>query len=141
MSYLTNSDIEKRLGSQLYVELTDDAGTGSADPEKVEEARLGAEGEADSYLAGRYQTPVDVSATPSIAGVLKSFVLDIAVYRLHRRKPPVPADVSRSYVEAVTWLTRVSSAVAHLPLVSEAASSAQSAGPLREMTRAGLRDL
>jgi len=51
MGYVTNADIENRLGSAAYVQLTDDEGTGSANEDRVDEARLGAEGEADSYLA------------------------------------------------------------------------------------------
>ena len=62
MSYLANSDIEKRLGAAAYVQLTDDEGTGSANQDRVDEARLGAEGEANSYLARRYAVPVDLSA-------------------------------------------------------------------------------
>ena len=52
MAYITNSDIQAWLGTAAYVALTDDAGTGSADTAKVDQARLGAEGEVNSYLAG-----------------------------------------------------------------------------------------
>ena len=43
MSYVSNSDIEERLGSTAYVQLTDDAGAGSADLDKVAEALYGEE--------------------------------------------------------------------------------------------------
>ena len=48
MSYITNSDIELRLGTSRYIQLTDDTGSGSADTNIVDEARQGAEGEVDS---------------------------------------------------------------------------------------------
>ena len=39
MAYVTNADIEERLGSRTYVQLTDDAGTGSADTDKFDVKR------------------------------------------------------------------------------------------------------
>jgi phage gp36-like protein len=147
MSYITNADIESRLSTALYIQLTDDANTGSADATKATEARLGAEGEANSYLATRYETPVDVSSSPEVSAVLKSFVLDIAIYRLHRRKPPVPPDVVRAYAEAVTWLSRVASAVVQLPATIALTEPttlgilAENTGPERSMTRETLDQL
>ncbi|HUX30626.1 MAG TPA: phage protein Gp36 family protein [Thiobacillus sp.] len=51
MSYVTNADIEKRVGPAAYVQLTDDEDTGSANEDRVDEARLAAEGGVNSYLA------------------------------------------------------------------------------------------
>lgn len=146
MSYVTNSDIQSRLGSQAYIQLTDDAGSGSADTAKVDEARLGAEGEVNSYLATRYATPVDLTNEPEVQAVLKSFVLDLVSYRLHSRRPPVPADMVRRREEAVTWLSRVASGIVQLPSAITLAESAsmgslpQSAGPARSMTRETLEN-
>jgi phage gp36-like protein len=147
MSYITNADIESRLGTAAYIALTDDAGSGTADGDKVDEARLGAEGEADSYLATRYQVPVSVSLEGEVAAVLKTFVLDLAAYRLHSRRPPVPADVVRRRQEAVEWLVRVASGMVQLPSALPLAVNAalgivgEAGGPAREMTRETLRDL
>ncbi|NUQ48213.1 MAG: DUF1320 domain-containing protein, partial [Phycisphaerae bacterium] len=101
MPYITDDDIKARLGPAAYVQLTDDEGTGVENLERLAEARLGAIGEADSYLAGRYAVPVDLTAHPELAAVLRSFVLDLAAYRLHQRRPPVPPDVVRRHDEAV----------------------------------------
>jgi len=147
MSYITNSDIQAWLGTAAYVALTDDAGTGSADTAKVDQARLGAEGEVNSYLATRYQVPIDVSAESEVSAVLKTFVLDLAAYRLHSRRPPVPADVVRRRSEAVEWLTRVAGGLVQLPSVLPPKENAglgmigRAAGPERAMTRDGLSDL
>jgi phage gp36-like protein len=50
MAYITSADVEQRMGHLAYVQLTDDAGTGSANEAIVAEARSGAEGEVNSYL-------------------------------------------------------------------------------------------
>jgi phage gp36-like protein len=115
MTYIVDSDIEFRLGTTNYITLSDDVGTGSADGSVIAEARFGAIGEADSYLSARYKVPVDLTAHPGPAAVLKSFVLDLAEYRLHSRRPPVPPDVVRRHAEAVVWLVRVATGAAHLP--------------------------
>jgi phage gp36-like protein len=119
MAYLTNADIEERLGSRTYIQLTDDEGTGSADTDKVDEVRLGAEGEVDSYLARRYAVPIDVTAHAELAGVLKSMALDIAEFRLHCRRPPVPREVVDKRDAAVRWLDQVARNEISLPADSE----------------------
>ncbi|QDV91714.1 hypothetical protein RAS2_28180 [Phycisphaerae bacterium RAS2] len=147
MAYITNSDIESWVGPAAYVQLTDDAGSGSANAARVDEARLGAEGEANSYLAARYAVPVDLTSEPEVGSVLRCFVLDLAAYRLHSRKPPVPGDVVRRREEAVTWLARVASGLVQLPsslaLRGNAALgiAGESAGPDRAMTRDTLNGL
>ncbi len=147
MAYVTNAEIEARLGSSAYVQLTDDAGNGTADLAKVEEARLGAEGEANSYLATRYAVPIDLTGEPQLAAVLRSFVLDLVAYRLHGRRPPVPADVVRRREEAITWLGRVASGLVQLPAESAPRTNSSRGavvrieGPRRFMTRDGLEQL
>ena len=115
MSYITNADIEERLGSDAYVQLTDDDGDGNADVGVVDEARLGAEGEVNSYLARRYQVPIDLVAHPDLAGVLMSISLDIAEFRLRARKPPVAAEATAMRDQATVWLKRVADGVIELP--------------------------
>ena len=78
MSYITNTDIENFLGTLVYVQLTDDTGTGSADTTKVSQARLGAEGEVNSYLATRYQVPVNITGESETGEVIKTFALSLA---------------------------------------------------------------
>jgi phage gp36-like protein len=147
MSYVTNSEVQSRLGTQAYIQLTDDTGSGSADTAKVDEARLGAEGEVNSYLATRYAVPVNLSGEAEVQAVLKSFVLDLVSYRLHSRRPPVPADIVRRREESVTWLGRVASGLVQLPSALTLAENAatgilpQSMGPARTMTRESMENL
>lgn len=135
MAYITNADIEERLGSQAYVQLADDDGDGVADVGVVDEARLGAGGEVDSYLARRYQVPVDVSAEAELAGVLASITLDLAEYRLRLRRPPVPAETARQHSRAIEWLKGVAEGVIALPSTSAVPTSA-ARGPIASTTGA-----
>lgn len=147
MSYITNADIAARIGATLYVELTDDAGTGAADEAKVTEARQASTAEVDSYLATRYQTPIDLTDEPEVSAVLKAISLNLAVHRLHARKPPIPDDVSSARQEAITWLQRVAAAEAQLPARAAVQESVvrgilgETSGPARTMTRDTLGNL
>ncbi|MCH8853744.1 MAG: DUF1320 domain-containing protein [Planctomycetes bacterium] len=147
MAYVTNNDIEERLGTAAYIQLTDDTGSGSADIDKVDEARLGAEGEVNSYLGRRYAVPIDLTAHAEVADVLKSFVLDLVEYRLHSRRPPVPSAVSSKRNQAIAWLDRVARADVVLPSVdpilenSATGISAETSSNERFFTRDDLDNL
>lgn len=119
MSYATNSDVEQRMGPASYVQLTDDAGEGAADEVKVTAAREAAEAEINSYVGVRYGVPVDVSGEAEVAAILRSVTVDLVEFRLHSRRPPVPADVAARGASALEWLDRIASGRAVLPSVSE----------------------
>jgi len=144
MAYLTNADVSDWLGSATVIQLTDDAGTGSADEDRISDARQGAEGEANSYLATRYATPVSFTGETEVAAVLRAFVLDLAAYRLHGRRPPIPPDVVRRREEAIEWLARVASGLVQLPAIAAPREPtslgvlADAAGGERTMTREAL---
>jgi phage gp36-like protein len=147
MGYITNADVEERLGTSTYIQLTDDDGTGTADSDKVDEARLGAEGEVNSYLALRVAVPADLARWPEVAGLLKSMVLDLVEYRLRGRRPPVPAGVIRRRDEAVQWLERAARGEVALPTAMEVAANpaagvtGAAVGPARALSRDTLRDV
>ncbi len=140
MAYITNADIEERLGSQAYVQLTDD------DLGVVDEARLGAEGEVNGYLARRYQVPIDLTAHPELAEVLASVTLDVVEYRLRLRRPPVSEDGRRRFAQTVEWLERVAKGEADLPSAGAIAGSttrgplAATTGERRVLTREEMSD-
>ena len=127
MAYISNNDIQTRLGSAVYVQLTDDAGTGSANEAVVDEARAGAEGEVDGYLARRYSVPIDLVTHPELAGLLKSITLDLAEYRLRLRRPPVSDEAVQRRKQATAWLQKVASQDVDLPAKTEPAPSERSA--------------
>lgn len=119
MSYVTNADVEERLGSAAYVQLTDDEGRGWADEDVVAEARLAAEGEVNSYLGRRYAVPIDVTGNDELAGLLKSVTLDLVEYRLHARRPPAPNDAQGKHQAAIAWLWKVATGQVVLPTGEE----------------------
>lgn len=147
MGYVTDQDVELRLGTATLVQLTDDESSGSPNWQRVAEARSGAEGEVNGYLARRVGVPVDVEARPELAGLLRSITLDLVEYRLRGRRPPVPADCVRRRAEAVQWLERVASGSAALPSTGEMDAGPSSGvvgavtGPARVMTRDALEAL
>lgn len=115
MAYVTNGDVQARLGTAAYLQLTDDDGNGAADAAVIDEARLGAEGEMNAHLARRFAVPIDTAAHPELAGALKSVGLDLIEYRLRGRRPPVPPNVTRRRDEAVAWLRGVADGSIELP--------------------------
>lgn len=141
MAYVTADDVQERLGDALYVQLTDDEGTGAADLDRVNEAIGGAEGEVNSYFGQRYAVPVSLSGQDILADVLRSFVLDLVEHRLHARRPPIPDDVVSKRSEALVWLKRVAEgevvlpAATPLPNSDAAAMPGRAAGSPRELTR------
>ena len=119
MAYISNEDIEERLGTQTYVQLTDDDGDAVADVGVVDEARLGAEGEVNSYLARRYRLPIDLAAHPELADLLATITLDLVEFRLHTRRPPVSDAVVQKQHRALQWLQRIADGTIDLPSLSE----------------------
>ena len=123
MAYASLTDLEQRLGSAVYVQLTDDVGTGVPDADVANEALNGAEGEVNSFLGRRYAVPVEAAGEAQLAAVLKSVTLDLAEYRLHARRPTMPEDVRRKREAAVRWLQLVAAGQAVLPSSRELADN------------------
>lgn len=141
MAYITNADIQTRLGNATYVQLTDDNGDGTADTAVVDEARIAAEGELDSYLAVRHSVPIDITNHPELAGLLESAALDLAEYRLRLRRPPLSDDARRRRDQTVEWLRHIADGTVALPsLVAPAGKGtvARASGAARVLSRAEL---
>jgi len=124
MSYVDSTQIETRLGSATYVQVADDDGDQQADTPVVDEARLGAEGEVDSYLARRYAVPIDLAQHPEVGDVLASIVLDLVELRLRSRRPPVPGVTLKRHADALQWLRDVAAGRIDLPSVAPIAGAA-----------------
>ena len=115
MAYITNAMIEERLGTAVYVQLTDDDGNGVANTGVVDEARLAAEGEVNSYLAARFAVPLNLAAYPDLSGVIVSITLDLAEYRLRARRPPISGTAVKRRAHAMEWLARAATGSIELP--------------------------
>ena len=144
MAYIVNQDIIDRVGSNAAAQLSADSG-GTPAATVLDEVRLSSEGEVNGYLATRYAVPVDLSAHADLAATLKAFTMDIAVYRLHLRRPPVAEDVRRSRDDAVKWLEGVAKGVIDLPAATTPASTTSdqpgASWGSKEQNAATLRDL
>ncbi len=139
--YIANTDIETGVGSLAYVQLADDDGDGSADAAVVDEIRLAATGEVNSFLARRYAVPIATTSEPALAELLKSVTLDLAEHRLRSRRPPVPAESTQRRDATIHWLRDVAEGRIDLPSVAPVTThhtrgaSAAIAGEERTMSR------
>jgi len=145
MSYITNQNMQDRLGSAALLQLADDDGDGQADTVILDEVRGAAEGEVNAYLARRYEVPIDVVTHPDLVGLLASITLDLAEYRLRLRRPPVPDDVNERLRHALTWLSRVADGILELPsrgvaLTTIRGTAAHTHGEARLLSRDELSD-
>lgn len=125
MTYVTLQQLKDRLGTPAYARLTDRvAGETPSDAvgqQIVDEAQA----QADSYLATRYATPIDLSARPEVAHVLEARVLDLAEYRAWQSSPfvgDVPDRVRLVYESAVRWFESVAEGRTLLPAAAPPAS-------------------
>ena len=89
-----------RFGEPELVQLTDDAGTGAADPTKIDRAIGAADSMVDGYLASRHQLPL--STVPMF---LEDVGCDIARFKLWRSTPPEL--VQKNYDVAIATLKAI----------------------------------
>jgi phage gp36-like protein len=112
--YVDTTDVDRRIPTVRQVQLTSDTGA-EVDTSVVDEAIHAAEGEANGYLAMQYVVPVDLVAHPDVEATLRGAVLDIVVYRLHLRRPPVPEDTTRARDNAIAWFRLIAEGKIKLP--------------------------
>ncbi len=126
MSYVTQAQIEDRVGAAELVRLTNDSGGSSVDTDNL--ARAIEEGEADilPYLGQRYTMPLTLTNAVTLNAVTTK-VLDCIHWRLCNRRPPVNQDVVENRTLALKWARDVAEGTIGLPgesLLSESFSSA-----------------
>ncbi len=121
--YASVQQFVDRLGATKASELTADSGT-TPDEAKLLADLQEAEGEVNRYLAKRVQVPVDLTAHPELASMLRGLTLDIAVYRVHTRRPPVPEDHKTLYENAIKALIELAKNESTLPAATTPASNA-----------------
>ncbi len=125
MAYITTTQLESRLGSTLYARLTDRVNGAAADPTVAQQLVDDAEALADSHLATRYATPIDLTAHPELADVLGTRVLDLAEYLAWRDSPFVadmPERVRLVHEDAGGWFAAIAASELELPASSPPAS-------------------
>lgn len=106
MAYITITDLRDRLGTALYGRLTDRVNGKTASDATATQVVAEAEAEANSYLASRFDTPINTAAYPELADLLKARTLDLAEYGAWKSSPFVsdlPNRVESLYRAAVNW--------------------------------------
>jgi phage gp36-like protein len=118
--YCTIDDLKKTLPEQEIIELTDDenlkptvidAADADCDDiiERIYEAIEAADAEIDGYCTVRYGTPL--SPVPVLINKLS---IEIAVYHLIARRPPVAESAEKRYERALARLKDISKGILSL---------------------------
>jgi phage gp36-like protein len=97
MTYAVIDDMERRFGIDELIQLTDRAGTGSADFEAIEAVLVAATATMDSFLGKRHALPL-----ASVPPLLTHYCCDIARFSLYG--DGWPESVRRRYEDAMAWL-------------------------------------
>jgi phage gp36-like protein len=105
--YATQTDLERRFGTDAVMELSDRTLSGVADADVIAHALDDAASIIDGYLAGRYALPL--AFTPKLLRVQAEA---IAFYLLHRNG--APDAVVRGYQDALQTLKNLSTGVVRL---------------------------
>ncbi len=127
------------LPEDVAAQLTDDVGTGEADPGLLAGAIADAEAEVDAHVGQVLTLPL--STVPRFLSLL---ALDIAVYRLYGRRQLADEAVDARYKAAVRALEKIARGEIRVGLPAAATESVSHAavvppGGGRRFTRASMR--
>jgi phage gp36-like protein len=140
MAYCIQADLEEQISPAELGELTDDAGSGSADTSAVARAIADADAEIDSYCGGRYTLPFS-----PVPVMIRKLSVDIALYNLHTRRSfaKAPEERQKRYENAVRFLRDVSKGLISLgadePARADTSNSVEMTGNDRIFTRAKMQ--
>lgn len=113
-AYVTNADVVTRLGSKRAYELTADSGT-TPDTVLIDKVIAEVEGGVHSAVRRRTDATVTQAEHPSTFALLAGTVMDLVIYRLALRRPPVPDDWKAAHEQAVKWLGELVEGKRELP--------------------------
>lgn len=109
-NYLTTEYLLTVFARQDLIDLTDVEGVGEIDETVLGAAIAQAEGEFHSYVARRYQVPINLDTEkPELAETIRDKLVALLVHKLWSppRKPSVPQSVRDAYRDAIAWLRDV----------------------------------
>lgn len=133
MAYVTTTQLSDRLGATAYARLTDRVNGATPSATVAQQIVDEAEAEANSYLARRYATPVDLARHPELATLLASKVLDLAEYAAWKGSPFIndpPQRVRAIQQAALRWFEAVARGEVALPAAPPPApTAARDEGP------------
>jgi phage gp36-like protein len=106
----------------LYARLTDRVNGASADENIAQEIVDQAEAEANTHLAARYSTPINLAQHAELADVFRRRVLDLAECLAWRASPFVsdlPNRVNVLHDDAQRWFQHIAAGELRLPAARE----------------------
>lgn len=121
MSYATKTDLLDRITERDLVQLTDDEGAGVVHDGRIADALNDAAGIIDSYAANVYSIPL--ASTDRV----RRLAVDLTVYYLSSRKPPILENVRKNFEDSVSFLKDVAAGKAQLSGQSDGTATDQSA--------------
>lgn len=136
MAYCTQDDILDQLDEAVLIQLTDDAGVGAADADKVIKAIEDADATIDAYCQGRYTIPLS-----PVPNKIRQVSADIAIYNLFsRRGDAAPETRKDRHKEAIRFLEKVSEGRIKLGAATPAPSNTPDTVNISSKTRIFDRD-
>lgn len=116
MTYATRADIETLYGPdelRLVLNLMRDAELSGDEIARVDAALSETSSQIESYLSVRYTLPL-----ATVPQVLRSFAVDMTIYRLALRNGRPRDELRKRYDDAIAFLKSVAKGDANLPGVS-----------------------
>lgn len=124
--YITTSDLVQKIPEKTQGLLTDDGTTLNKDSAILDEAILEAEGEFESYVAKRYDLPVQAE-DGTVPPKVKSTIITLSKYHLYARRDAISKEIQVQYDAATSWLNKVARGHATIPLL-DASDNVESEG-------------
>ena len=124
-SYATTTELTARYEDSLAAAfITDNEDSGTPDTTVQQESIDYAEGQIHSYLAHRYNVPVDVSSDTALDALLRNWTLDFAMYHLAAtRQGQITAAMQAAHDETVLRLEKIAAGELLLPSASPLTTS------------------
>jgi phage gp36-like protein len=111
MGYCTIADLVEAFTSDKLRQLTDDAKTGAYDSTILQAAIDDGQEEIDPYVRTRYSALMPFSTVP---GMLKALNVDIAIYRVHKRRGAIPQLIVDAYDKVIKKLEQIAKGLINL---------------------------
>jgi len=104
MDYCTINDLVDAITAKTLTQLTDDAGAGTYDSDVLTAEIANGQEEMDPYLRTRYSAKMPFVVIP---GMLKAINVDIALYRVYKRRGKVPQLYVDAYDKVIKKLENI----------------------------------
>lgn len=119
MAYVTNAQVIESMGGDgIVAKYTDDTGS-TPTASVVTEMIAKADGMMDSYIAMRYATPVDVTAYPKAAAVLRACSVSLSAFNIQAIRDMVAPDIKARQETWLEWLKGLAKGEHEIPAGTE----------------------